>query len=70
MGVHHGFTNHGPAQAKHLVFFSPSGSQDEYFRELVQPFKDGDPDELKAVRKRYDQELVISLKTHSRRAAR
>ena len=60
MGVHHGFINHGPAQAKLLVFFSPSGSQDEYFRELVRLFKDGDPnpDELKAVRKRYDQELV------------
>jgi len=59
-GVHHGFTNPGPAQATVLILFSPGGNQDEYFRELEHLFAASplDMDALKALQKKFDQELV------------
>jgi mannose-6-phosphate isomerase-like protein (cupin superfamily) len=59
-GVHHGFTNHGPARAKVLILFSPSGNQHEYFRELQRLFAASSLDSaaLATLQKRYDQELV------------
>jgi quercetin dioxygenase-like cupin family protein len=59
-GVHHGFSNRGPARARVLVLFSPSGRQHEYFRELERLFAAPplDTAALKALQKQYDQELV------------
>jgi hypothetical protein len=59
-GVHHGFTNQGPAQARVLLLFSPSGNQHEYFRGLVRLFAapEIDMEALKSLQKQYDQELV------------
>lgn len=59
-GVHHGFSNFGPAPARVLVHFSPSGDQHEYFRELERLFAAPTQDAaaLQALQKRYDQELV------------
>ena len=59
-GVHHGFTNPGPGRARVLVLFTPSGDQDEYFRELQRLFAAPDLDRaaLKALQGQYDQVLV------------
>ncbi len=59
-GVHHGFSNRGPARARVLILLNPSGNQHEYFRELERLFAAPalDTAALQAVRKRYDQELV------------
>jgi len=59
-GVHHGFTNHGPAKAKVMVLFTPSGNQHEYFRELERLFQAPtlDATALTALQKRYDQVLI------------
>jgi quercetin dioxygenase-like cupin family protein len=59
-GLHHGFTNHGPAQTRVLILFTPSGMQDEYFSELVRVFKNPTPDpiEIERLQVKYDQELV------------
>lgn len=59
-GVHHGFTNPGPAPARVLILFTPSGNQHEYFRELAKLFaaKTLDTAALAALQKRYDQELI------------
>ena len=59
-GVHHGFSNQGPARARVLLLFSPSGNQHEYFRILEQLFKAPalDTAALKAAQARYDQVLV------------
>jgi quercetin dioxygenase-like cupin family protein len=61
-GVHHGFTNHGPAQATVLVLFTPGGNQDEYFRELERLFSAPalDLEALQALQKQFDQELVAA----------
>jgi quercetin dioxygenase-like cupin family protein len=59
-GLHHGFTNPGPGKAKVLIFFSPFGSQHEYFRALEKLFAAPtlDTAAVQALQKRYDQELV------------
>jgi quercetin dioxygenase-like cupin family protein len=59
-GLHHGFSNRGPAQARVLIHFNPSGDQHEYFRELERLFAAPvlDAAALKALQKQYDQELV------------
>lgn len=59
-GVHHGFTNRGPAQARVLITFTPSRSQDEYFRELEKLFAAPSLDTaaLAALQRRFDQQLV------------
>ena len=59
-GVHHGFTNHGPARARVLALFTPSGRQNEYFRKLEALFAAPtlDTAALKGLQKEYDQELV------------
>jgi quercetin dioxygenase-like cupin family protein len=59
-GVHHGFTNHGPDRARVLITFSPSRSQDEYFRELEKLFAAPSLDTaaLAALQRRYDQQLI------------
>jgi quercetin dioxygenase-like cupin family protein len=59
-GVHHGFTNHGPARARVLIHFSPSGNQHEYFRGLERLFAAPELDAaaLQSLQKQYDQELV------------
>ncbi len=62
-GVHHGFTNHGPARARVLITFNPARDQSRYFRELERLFAAPtlDTAALQALQKAYDQELV-SLK--------
>lgn len=59
-GLHHGFSNRGPAQARVLIHFNPSGDQHEYFRELERLFAAPvlDATALQALQKQYDQELV------------
>jgi quercetin dioxygenase-like cupin family protein len=59
-GVHHGFSNRGPARARVLILFTPAGDQHEYFRELERLFAASSLDTaaLQALQKRYDQELV------------
>ncbi len=59
-GVHHGFTNPGPDRSRVLILFSPSGSQDEYFRKLQKLFAAPSlaVGALQALRRQYDQELV------------
>jgi mannose-6-phosphate isomerase-like protein (cupin superfamily) len=59
-GVHHGFTNPGPGQARVLIQFSPSGRQDEYFRRLVPLFAAPvlDVAALQALQQQYDQVLI------------
>ena len=59
-GVHHGFSNLGPARARVLIVFSPSGNQHEYFRELEKLFAAPSLDTaaLSALQVRYDQQLV------------
>ena len=59
-GLHHGFSNRGPARARVLIHFNPSGDQHEYFRELERLFAAPtlDTTALHTLQKRYDQELV------------
>jgi quercetin dioxygenase-like cupin family protein len=59
-GLHHGFSNRGPAHARVLIHFNPSGDQHEYFRELERLFAAPvlDAAALQALQKQYDQELV------------
>lgn len=59
-GLHHGFSNLGPARARVLILFAPAGNQHEYFRELERLFAAPalDAAALAALQKRYDQELV------------
>ena len=59
-GVHHGFTNRGPAKARVLIVFNPSGNQHEYFAELARLFAAPklDTAALAGLQSRYDQELV------------
>ncbi len=59
-GVHHGFKNHGPGQARLIILFSPAGGQDAYFRKLADLFGSGGPDlaKLKVLQSQFDQELV------------
>lgn len=59
-GIHHGFTNHGPAQARVLIIFNPSRNQHLYFRELEKLFAQTplDTAALSALQKQYDQRLV------------
>ena len=59
-GVHHGFTNRGPDQARVLILFTPAGNQHEYFRQLERLFQAPvlDDKALAALQKQYDQELV------------
>lgn len=59
-GVHHGFTNHGPAAARVLIFFNPSRNQHLYFRELEKLFAKSplDTAALQKLQKQYDQQLV------------
>jgi quercetin dioxygenase-like cupin family protein len=59
-GIHHGFTNLGPGRARLLILFTPAAGQDEYFRGLERLFAAPELDAaaLKALQKRFDQELV------------
>lgn len=59
-GVHHGFKNHGPGHARLFILFSPSGGQNNYFRELAKLFVPGGPDptKLKTLQSQFDQDLV------------
>lgn len=59
-GVHHGFKNLGPGEATVLIFFNPSQSQHEYFRQLEKLFAAPslDVDALHALQKQYDQQLI------------
>lgn len=59
-GVHHGFTNHGPARARVLILFTPSRSQHEYFRALEKLFAAPSLDTaaLQTLQKQYDQQLI------------
>lgn len=59
-GVHHGFTNLGPARARVLIVFSPARNQQLYFHELEKLFAAATIDKtaLAGLQKVYDQELV------------
>jgi quercetin dioxygenase-like cupin family protein len=59
-GVHHGFSNVGPGKARVFIQFTPSRSQNEYFRELEKLFAAPklDTAALNALQKRYDQVLI------------
>jgi len=59
-GVHHGFSNRGPGQARVLALFTPSGRQSEYFRALEKLAAAPSPDAaaIQALQKQYDQELI------------
>jgi quercetin dioxygenase-like cupin family protein len=59
-GIHHGFTNHGPARTRVLIVFNPNANQHEYFRELEKLFAAPtlDTAALGELQTRYDQELV------------
>jgi quercetin dioxygenase-like cupin family protein len=59
-GIHHGFTNPGPGQARVLITFTPPTGQHEYFRQLEKMFAVGtpDPQAVAALQKKYDQELI------------
>jgi mannose-6-phosphate isomerase-like protein (cupin superfamily) len=59
-GLHHGFTNLGPARARVLITFTPPTGQHEYFRQLEKLFAGGTPDPVAvaALQKKYDQELI------------
>ena len=59
-GLHHGFTNLGPANARVLITFTPPTGQHEYFRRLEQLFAGGAPDmaAVAELQKKYDQSLV------------
>ena len=59
-GLHHGFTNHGPAKARVLITFTPPTGQHEYFRRLEQLFAGGCSDmaAVAELQKKYDQALV------------
>lgn len=59
-GIHHGFTNHGPAEARVLIVFNPVRDQQLYFRELQKLFAQTpvDTNAVQALQKKYDQVLV------------
>ena len=59
-GTHHGFSNLGPAHARVVIVFSPSGNQQEYFRaaETLLQAPSLDVNALQDLQKRYDQELI------------
>lgn len=59
-GVHHGFDNATKEPAQVLLCFSPSTSQNEFFRKLEEVFAAGSPDldKVKQLQKQYDQELI------------
>ena len=59
-GLHHGFTNHGPARARLLIFFTPSTRQDAFFAQLARLLAAPTPDAdaITALQKQYDQELI------------
>jgi quercetin dioxygenase-like cupin family protein len=59
-GLHHGFSNKGPAKARVLILFTPSRSQHEYFRGLQKLFAapNLDAGALAALQKQYDQVLI------------
>ncbi len=59
-GLHHGVSNRGPARARVMVLFTPSGNQHEYFRELERLFAAPtlDAAALQTLQKKYDQELI------------
>jgi quercetin dioxygenase-like cupin family protein len=59
-GLHHGFSNLGPAPAKVIIVFTPNGSQQEYFRAAQALFKSPtlDTTALRELQVRYDQELI------------
>lgn len=59
-GIHHGFTNPGPARARVLITFTPPTGQHEYFRQLQKLFQAAtpDPDAVAALQRKYDQELI------------
>jgi quercetin dioxygenase-like cupin family protein len=59
-GIHHGFRNRGPREAKVLLLFTPSRDQDQYFRELARLFvaPSLDTAALAAAQKQFDQVLI------------
>ncbi len=59
-GVHHGFTNRGPARARVLAMFTPAKNQNDYFRQLEKLVAAPSLDKaaVQSLQKRYDQELV------------
>ncbi|OAI41211.1 hypothetical protein AYO40_03635 [Planctomycetaceae bacterium SCGC AG-212-D15] len=61
-GIHHGFSNLGPARARVLLLFTPARNQHEYFKLLERLFAAPklDTAALAAAQKRYDQELIPS----------
>lgn len=60
MHLHHGFQNHSQQPAEVILVFSPSTSQNEFFRAMEKVFAAGAPDmaRVKALQEQYDQVLV------------
>lgn len=59
-GLHHGFVNHGPADARVLLLFSPATGQADFFRAIAQIVAGPNPDPaaIKALQAEYDQVLI------------
>jgi len=59
-GLHHGFSNLGPGNAKVVLVFTPGGHEDEYFRKASALLKAPvlDKRALRELQLRYDQELI------------
>ena len=57
-GLHHGFSNRGPATASVILVFAPSTNQHEYFRAMQSLLTGSYASKIEALQKQYDQELV------------
>jgi mannose-6-phosphate isomerase-like protein (cupin superfamily) len=57
-GIHHGFSNRGPAQAKVVIVFSPSGDQHLYFRALEDALAAGYASAIPELQAKFDQVLI------------
>lgn len=60
MHIHHGFRNNSQKPAEVILAFSPSTSQNEFFKKMEAVFAAGSPDlaKIKALQQEYDQVLI------------
>jgi quercetin dioxygenase-like cupin family protein len=63
-GLHHGFSNRGPARARVLLVFAPATHQEEYFRALREALAGGYATSVEELQRRYDQVLVPMTGPH------
>lgn len=57
-GLHHGFSNKGPASARVLIVFAPSTNQNEYFQAVQAALADGYASKIPELQEKYDQVLI------------